>query len=149
MDCLAPTTNHMETAPISGTDLRVSRVGLGTWAIGGWMWGGSDEADAIRTIQAAFDHGITLVDTAPVYGFGLAEEIVGKALATGGLRNRAVIATKVGLIGKRQAFPQRKRRPHFPGDRSIPWIGFKPITSTSIRCIGPTPTHLSKRRRRP
>jgi aryl-alcohol dehydrogenase-like predicted oxidoreductase len=100
MDRLAPTTNDMETAPISGTNLRISRVGLGTWAIGGWMWGGSNEAQAIRTIQAAFDHGITLVDTAPVYGFGRSEEIVGKALATGGLRNRAVIATKVGLDWK-------------------------------------------------
>ena len=47
------------------------------------MWGGTDEAEAIRTIQAAVDHGITLIDTAPVYGFGRSEEIVGKALAEG------------------------------------------------------------------
>jgi aryl-alcohol dehydrogenase-like predicted oxidoreductase len=73
------------------------RVGLGTWAIGGWMWGGTDEAESIRTIHAALDLGITLIDTAPVYGFGRSEEIVGKALADGGRRNRAVIATKVGL----------------------------------------------------
>jgi aryl-alcohol dehydrogenase-like predicted oxidoreductase len=75
----------------------ISRIGLGTWAIGGWMWGGSDDAESIRTIQHAIDVGINLVDTAPVYGFGHSEEIVGQALAEGGRRNKAVIATKVGL----------------------------------------------------
>ena len=90
----------MEFAAIAGTGLRISRVGLGTWAIGGWMWGGSDGAQAVRTIQAAFAHGINLIDTAPVYGFGHSEEIVGKALAEAKLRNRAVIATKVGLDWK-------------------------------------------------
>jgi aryl-alcohol dehydrogenase-like predicted oxidoreductase len=87
----------MEFVKISGTPLAVSRIGLGTWAIGGWMWGGSDEVQSIRTIHEAFDRGVTLFDTAPVYGFGHSEEILGKALAQGGRRNRAVIATKVGL----------------------------------------------------
>jgi aryl-alcohol dehydrogenase-like predicted oxidoreductase len=100
MDRPVSETNTMEFAPLSGTNVRISRVGLGTWAIGGWMWGGSDEADAVRTIQAAFDRGITLVDTAPVYGFGRSEEIVGKAIADAKLRDRAVIATKVGLDWK-------------------------------------------------
>src|SRR5947209_12615320 len=87
----------MEFAGIPGTSLEVSRIGIGTWAIGGWMWGGSEEKESIETIRAALDRGITLVDTAPVYGFGRSEEIVGKALAAPGLRSRAVIATKVGL----------------------------------------------------
>ncbi len=87
----------MEFTKISGTELTVSRIGLGTWAIGGWMWGGSDEADSIAAIHAAIDHEINLIDTAPVYGFGRSEEIVGKALAPNGLRNRVVIATKAGL----------------------------------------------------
>ena len=87
----------MESTKIAGTDLTVSRIGLGTWAMGGWMWGGSDEAESIKTIHAAIDRGITLIDTAPVYGFGRSEEIVGKALAGDGLRNRVVIATKAGL----------------------------------------------------
>ena len=100
MDRLVPETHTMEYAQVSGTNVRISRIGLGTWAIGGWMWGGSDETDAVRTIRAAFDHGVTLVDTAPVYGFGRSEEIVGKALAGGKLRDRAVIATKVGLDWK-------------------------------------------------
>src|SRR5260370_23319170 len=87
----------MEIVDIPGASLKASRIGLGTWAIGGWMWGGTDEAEAIRTIHEAVDRGITLVDTAPVYGFGRSEEIVGKALAEGGRRKHVLIATKVGL----------------------------------------------------
>src|SRR5262249_57908851 len=90
----------MESAAIPGTSLVVSRIGLGTWAIGGWMWGGSDDEQSIRTIQSAVDRGITLIDTAPVYGFGRSEEIVGAALSSGGRRAKAVIATKVGLEWK-------------------------------------------------
>jgi aryl-alcohol dehydrogenase-like predicted oxidoreductase len=71
----------MELLDIPGTSLRASRIALGTWAIGGWMWGGTDEAEAIATIRAAVDRGIILIDTAPFYGFGRSEEIVGKALA--------------------------------------------------------------------
>jgi len=90
----------MEFSAIAGTPLRVSRVALGTWAIGGWMWGGTDETESISTIRAALDHGINVIDTAPVYGFGRSEEIVGKALAQDGRRNQAIIATKVGLAWK-------------------------------------------------
>jgi aryl-alcohol dehydrogenase-like predicted oxidoreductase len=78
----------------------VSRIGLGTWAIGGWMWGGTDEAAAIGVIHEAIDRGVTLIDTAPAYGFGRSEEIVGKALADSGRRQRVVIATKAGLDWK-------------------------------------------------
>jgi len=87
----------MEFAEIPGTSLKVSRVAIGTWAIGGWMWGGTDEAESIATIRAAVEHGINVVDTAPVYGFGRSEEIVGKAIAEAKLRSRVVIATKTGL----------------------------------------------------
>src|SRR5882672_9379223 len=87
----------MEMIPIAGLDVAASRVALGTWAIGGWMWGGTDVRGAIRTVQAALDRGITLIDTAPVYGFGQAEEIVGKALAIAHRRDRVLIATKCGL----------------------------------------------------
>jgi aryl-alcohol dehydrogenase-like predicted oxidoreductase len=90
----------MEFIDIPGASLKASRVALGTWAIGGWMWGGTDEAESIRTIHEALDHGVTLIDTAPAYGFGRSEEIVGKALAEGGRRNRVLIATKVGLDWK-------------------------------------------------
>jgi aryl-alcohol dehydrogenase-like predicted oxidoreductase len=90
----------MEPVDIPRTFLKASPIALGTWAIGVWMWGGTDEAEAIRTIHAAVDRGITLIDTAPVYGFGRSEEIVGKALAEGGRRQRVLIATKVGLDWK-------------------------------------------------
>ncbi|HEX9433711.1 MAG TPA: aldo/keto reductase [Burkholderiales bacterium] len=88
---------NMEFTAIPGTGVEVSRIALGTWAIGGWKWGGSDVMESIWTIRAALDRGITLVDTAPAYGFGHSEEVVGKALSTPGLRSRAVIATKAGL----------------------------------------------------
>jgi aryl-alcohol dehydrogenase-like predicted oxidoreductase len=91
----------LEHAAIPGTSLQVSRVALGTWAIGGWMWGGTDEAESIATIRAAIERGINVIDTAPAYGFGRSEEIVGKALAEGGLRSRVLIATKVGLQWER------------------------------------------------
>src|SRR6202171_36509 len=87
----------MELTDIAGTSLKVSRVALGTWAIGGWMWGGTDEAQSVSTIEAALEHGINVIDTAPVYGFGRSEEIVGKAIAEARLRSEVVIATKVGL----------------------------------------------------
>ncbi|PTX53750.1 aryl-alcohol dehydrogenase-like predicted oxidoreductase [Melghirimyces profundicolus] len=87
----------METIKIGSTGLVSSRIGLGTWAIGGWMWGGTDESESIQTIHKALDEGITLIDTAPVYGFGRSEEIVGKALAEGGRRQRAILATKAGM----------------------------------------------------
>ncbi|MFG1429430.1 aldo/keto reductase [Xanthobacter sp. V2C-8] len=89
----------MEQIEIGSSGIKTSRIGLGTWAIGGWMWGGSDEKDAIATIRAGVERGITLIDTAPVYGFGHSEEIVGKALA-GGLREKVQIATKAGLAWK-------------------------------------------------
>ena len=88
---------NMERSEIHGTSLKVSPVAIGTWAIGGWMWGGTDEAESIATIRAAFEHGINLIDTAPVYGFGRSEEIVGKAIAEGRLRSDVLIATKAGL----------------------------------------------------
>lgn len=87
----------METTRIEGTDLRPSRIGLGTWAIGGWLWGGTDEAESVRTIHAALDHGINLIDTAPAYGQGLSEAIVGRAVEQRGRRDDVIIATKVGL----------------------------------------------------
>src|SRR5256885_16008224 len=87
----------MEQKRIEGTGLVSSRIALGTWSIGGWMWGGSDEGEAIKTIRTALDLGITLIDTAPAYGFGRSEELVGRALAEHGARERVVIATKGGL----------------------------------------------------
>ncbi|MDR2113443.1 MAG: aldo/keto reductase [Candidatus Accumulibacter sp.] len=105
----------MEKIVLGASGVETSRIGLGTWAIGGWTWGGTDEAVSIATICRAVERGITLIDTAPVYGFGRSEEIVGKALHQSGLRGKAQIATKAGLgwvDGKvfRDARPARIRR---------------------------------------
>jgi len=86
----------MEQVEIRGLPRPVSRIGLGTWSIGGTQWSATDEAEAVRTIHAALDHGVSLVDTAPVYGLGRAEEIVGHALATW-RGERPLVATKLGL----------------------------------------------------
>ena len=86
----------MEYREIGSSGIKASAVGLGTWAIGGWLWGGSDEKASIAAIQTAVDCGISLIDTAPAYGLGQSERIVGRALA--GRRDRVVLATKCGLV---------------------------------------------------
>jgi len=86
----------LEYINIDGTNLVSSRIALGTWAIGGWMWGGTDEKESIRTIHAALDLGINLIDTAPIYGFGRSEELVGDALQDR-RRDSIIVASKVGI----------------------------------------------------
>ena len=77
------------------SDVFVSPITFGAWAIGGWMWGGTDEADAIAAIHASIDAGVNTIDTAAIYGMGVSEELVGKAIA--GRRDRVVLATKCGM----------------------------------------------------
>jgi aryl-alcohol dehydrogenase-like predicted oxidoreductase len=104
--------NMLEYINIKGTTVQSSRIALGTWAIGGWMWGGSDEKESIRTIHAALDQGINLIDTAPIYGQGRSEEIVGEALRQHGGREHVVLATKVGIdwtTGRIERNSTRKR----------------------------------------
>jgi methylglyoxal reductase len=86
----------MEYRPLGASGIEASVVGLGAWAIGGWMWGGTDERKSVEAIHASIDAGINFVDTAPAYGMGLSETIVGKAIA--GRRDRVVIATKCGIV---------------------------------------------------
>src|SRR5204863_9437312 len=90
-----PRRAGMETIEIGGPDIVASRIALGTWAIGGWIWGGSDAHSAFRTIQAAIDNSVNLTYTAPVYGFAPAEEIVGRTRAANARRKRIHIATKI------------------------------------------------------
>ncbi|ACD82438.1 aldo/keto reductase [Candidatus Methylacidiphilum infernorum] len=87
----------MDYIQLAAIDKKVSRIGLGTWVMGGWMWGGADEQEAIETIVKAVEWGINIIDTAPIYGFGKAEEIVGKSLKLLGKSHPFVIATKFGL----------------------------------------------------
>jgi aryl-alcohol dehydrogenase-like predicted oxidoreductase len=86
----------MEKRRLGSSDLEITPVVLGAWAIGGSMWGGQDEHEAIAAIHASLDLGINFIDTAAVYGMGRSEEIVGKALR--GRQDRALVATKCGLI---------------------------------------------------
>jgi aryl-alcohol dehydrogenase-like predicted oxidoreductase len=94
----------MEYKTLGRSDIIVSELAFGAWAIGGWLWGGADSKDAIKAIETAVDNGMTTIDTAAVYGFGLSEELVGKAIK--GKRDRVQILTKFGLTwaGKKGAF---------------------------------------------
>ena len=84
----------MKTRRLGGSDLQVTPVVFGAWAIGGLMWGGSDEAEAMAAIHAALDAGVNAIDTAPSYGPGRSEELVGRALRG---RPDVIVATKCGL----------------------------------------------------
>ena len=86
-----------EMTQLGQSDIQISTIALGTWAIGGSMWGGTDARDSIRTILTALNQGINLIDTAPVYGFGQSEELVGKALKEYNDRDHVIVATKAGL----------------------------------------------------
>jgi aryl-alcohol dehydrogenase-like predicted oxidoreductase len=94
----------MEYRTLGQSDIKVSELAFGAWAIGGWLWGGADSEDAIKAIETAVDNGMTTIDTAAVYGFGLSEELVGKA--TKGKRDKVQILTKFGLTwsGKKGEF---------------------------------------------
>jgi methylglyoxal reductase len=85
----------MQFRTLGNSDLRVPVVSFGAWAIGGWMWGGTDDNDAVTAIHKAIDSGMTLIDTAPSYGMGHSETIVGKAIR--GKRDKVLIATKCGI----------------------------------------------------
>ncbi len=86
----------MEYRNLGETDLRISVITFGAWAAGGWMWGGSDRKAAIEAIRSAYDLGVTSIDTAPIYGQGASEEIVGKALRDLP-RDKVQILTKFGM----------------------------------------------------
>ena len=81
---------------LGASELKISPIVLGTWAIGGWMWGGSDEQTSIAAIKASFDAGVTTIDTAAIYGMGYSEQLVGKAIR-GYPREKIIIASKCGM----------------------------------------------------
>lgn len=103
----------MDYRTLGTSQLSVSEVGLGTWAMGNDFWGQVDDEQSIRAIQEALDSGINLIDTAPAYGAGHAEELVGKAIQ--GRRDDVVLATKVGILRSEDDFihelsPESMRR---------------------------------------
>ncbi len=86
----------MRYVPLGGSGIEASVVAFGAWAVGGWFWGGADDQESIAAIRQAIDAGITLIDTAPAYGLGHSERIVGEAVK--GRRDQVVLATKCGLV---------------------------------------------------
>ncbi len=86
----------MEYRTLGKTDLKISAITFGAWAAGGWMWGGSDRNKAIQAIRDAYDKGVTSIDTAPVYGMGASEKIVGEAIKDIP-RDKVQILTKFGM----------------------------------------------------
>ncbi len=112
----------MRYRPLGQSGIEASVVALGAWAIGGWYWGGTDETQSIDAIHAALDAGINFIDTAPAYGLGRSETIVGKAIA--GRRDQVVIATKCGVVwhtqeGKPHIQQHNKQTYRYLGAESI------------------------------
>ncbi len=87
----------MQRRHLGSSGFEISRIGLGTWAVGGHMWGGQDDTNSIDAIHAAIDHGINWIDTAPIYGSGHSEEVVGRAIRQLPSSRRPLIFTKFGL----------------------------------------------------
>lgn len=86
----------MKKVQLPASDVKITPITFGAWAIGGWFWGGAEEKESIKAIEAAISSGMTTIDTAPVYGFGQSEEFVAKAIK--GKRNKVEILTKFGLV---------------------------------------------------
>ena len=86
----------MQKRRLGNTDIEITAGALGTWALGGWLWGGTDRNEPEVAVRTAIDAGINCIDTAPVYGFGLSEELVGDAIQ--GRRDEVIVATKCGLV---------------------------------------------------
>jgi len=112
----------MQFRKLGSSGIDTSIIGLGTWAMGGWMWGGTDQEKSIQAIHEAINQGVNLIDTAPAYGLGRSEEIVGKAIK--GQRDQVVLATKCGLVWHTQQgnhfFDEEGKPVHrFLGEQSI------------------------------
>ncbi|HQL95650.1 MAG TPA: aldo/keto reductase [Candidatus Hydrogenedentes bacterium] len=125
----------MQKRMLGESGIEASVVGLGTWVTGGGeMWNGADDAESERAIHAALDHGITLIDTAPAYGWGRSEEIVGRAIR--GRRDQVVLATKCGMWWEDQ-----RGSFHFAFDGHETYISLRPDTlaveiENSLRRLG-------------
>ena len=146
----------MEYTVISGTEMNVSRIAQGTWAIGGWMWGGTDERESIRTIHAALDKGINLIDTAPVYVSGFPKKLSQRQLRSGDIGKRFSSRPKLASSGTTARFRETPRAIASGRRSKIRSVDFARTTSTSIKSIGriwpcrskkpPGPCRLSTRR---
>lgn len=87
----------MRRRQLGTTGFEISTIGFGTWVTGGHLWGGQDDGESLQAIEAAIDHGVNWIDTAPIYGSGHSEEVVGRALRQLPLSRRPLVFTKFGL----------------------------------------------------
>ncbi|MBN2329534.1 MAG: aldo/keto reductase [Candidatus Omnitrophica bacterium] len=134
----------MRVRSLGPSCIEATVVGLGTWAIGGWLWGGTDAERSIDAIRAGIDAGITLIDTAPAYGLGLAEELVGKAME--GRREELVIASKCGLVWDTDQgtfhYPEYDKKLHrHLGRESVKTEVEQSLKRLKIDCIDLMQTH--------
>lgn len=116
----------MEKIRFGETDLEVSRIVLGTWVVGGWAWGGADDRDSTMAILRALELGINFIDTAPVYGFGKSELVVGNALREWGRGKEVFVATKCGLEWDEKEAIRRNSTPErikYEADQSLKRLG--------------------------
>ena len=129
---LRPRRPYHVDAQLGSSGIDISAVGFGAWVTGGWMWGGADDRQSIAAIHAALDEGINLIDTAPMYGYGHSERVVGQAIRD--RRERVVLATKCGLISDREEgtlffFADDQGATLRPADKKI----YKNLRPASIR----------------
>lgn len=131
----------MKRRGLGGSGFEISTIGLGTWAVGGHMWGGQDDAASADAIHAAIDHGINWIDTAPIYGSGHSEEVVGKAVRQLPASRRPMIFTKFGL-GTDSESPNRSASAaevHAECDASLRRLGVDRIDLYQLHWPAPQP----------
>ena len=131
----------MKRRVLGGSGFEISTIGLGTWAVGGHMWGGQDDAASAEAIHAAIDHGINWIDTAPIYGSGHSEEVVGKAVRQLPSSRRPMIFTKFGL-GTDSESPSRSAAAaevHAECDASLRRLGVDRIDLYQLHWPAPQP----------
>jgi len=131
----------MQRRVLGRSGLEISTIGVGTWAIGGHMWGGQDDAQSVEAIHAAVDHGINWIDTAPIYGSGHSEEVVGRAVKQLPASSRPLLFTKFGL-GTDSGTPNRSAAAaevHAECDASLRRLGVDHIDLYQLHWPAPQP----------
>lgn len=142
----------MKYRPLGSSGLEASVIAFGAWAIGGWNWGGQDDNESIKALHAAIDSGVNLIDTAPIYGFGRSETVVGRAIAD--RRDKVLIATKCGMrwdIDRGKTFfrsdddqikPDGKRQVNvYNGPESVRWEVEQSLSRLGVETIDLLQTH--------
>ncbi len=137
----------MEPIEIAGTDIVSSRIGLGTWAIGGWMWGGTDEAESICTIRAAIDRGITLIDTARSTDSASPKKSWEELSRNMGLGAESSLRPRSAWSGRTGRFTAMPRRSAYGSRSRIRSGGYERAISISTKCLARPPRSPGGNRR--